>query len=131
MGGVGPPSSPVCVVSTVNILSEVGWLDLHNLTDVFQQPFQLFRDGERTLLQVYIICKSVAAAAQVSDSGSKARFLVAICWSGFPSADQVKKRFLYQLVMSHVLFSCRSRSKVPNIYLGPAFPLSGSGTVFL
>ncbi len=54
MGGVGPPSSPVCVVSTVNILSEVGWLDLHNLTDVFQQPFQLFRDGERTLLQVHI-----------------------------------------------------------------------------
>ncbi len=63
MGGVGPPSSPVCVVSTVNILSEVGWLDLNNLTDVFQQPFQLFRDGERTLLQVHIIFRCVAAAA--------------------------------------------------------------------
>jgi hypothetical protein len=110
MGGVGPPSSPVCVVSTVNILSEVGWLDLHNLTDVFQQPFQLFRDGERTLLQVYIsVALAPAAAAQFSDSASKAGFLDALSWSasGFPSADQVKKSFLYQLVMSHVLCSCR------------------------
>ena len=53
VGVSGPPStSPVCVVSTVNLMSEVGWVDLHNLTDVFQQPFQLFREGDRTLLQV-------------------------------------------------------------------------------
>jgi hypothetical protein len=59
------------VVSTVNIMSEVGWIDLHNLTDVFQQPFQLFREGDRTLLQVHII-SSVALRIRTSgnESGS-------------------------------------------------------------
>ena len=63
--GTGSATAPVCVVSTLNIMvskeSDVlatagsGWIDVQNTTSdepQFQQPFQLFRDGGRTLLQV-------------------------------------------------------------------------------
>ena len=48
----GSVSSPVCVVSTFNVMTETGWTDLQNITEQFQQPFQLFKEGKRTLLQV-------------------------------------------------------------------------------
>ena len=51
----GYSQSPVCVVSTLSLLTERGWIDLHNITDQFQQPFQLFRDTDRTLLQVGLL----------------------------------------------------------------------------
>ena len=35
-------------------MTETGWSDLQNLTEQFQQPFQLFREGKRTLLQVLV-----------------------------------------------------------------------------
>ena len=71
--GTGSATAPVCVVSTLNIMvgkhsdmfasSGSGWIDVQNTTaeePQFQQPFQLFRDGGRTLLQVklYDIRKS-------------------------------------------------------------------------
>jgi hypothetical protein len=46
--------SPICVVSTVEIMTNKGWKDINNITQDFQQPFQLYRENEKTYLQVEI-----------------------------------------------------------------------------
>ena len=46
--------SPICVVSTVEIMTNKGWKDINNITQDFQQPFQLYREDEKTYLQVKI-----------------------------------------------------------------------------
>eukprot|EP00090_Calanus_glacialis_P029778 TRINITY_DN4782_c0_g1_i1.p1 TRINITY_DN4782_c0_g1~~TRINITY_DN4782_c0_g1_i1.p1 ORF type:complete len:959 (-),score=180.57 TRINITY_DN4782_c0_g1_i1:103-2979(-) len=43
--------SPICVVSTVEIMTNKGWKDINNITQDFQQPFQLYRENEKTYLQ--------------------------------------------------------------------------------
>lgn len=48
-------------------MTEHGWKDLQNLTEQFQQPFQLFREGDRTLLQV-LENKSVVRRLSRSDA---------------------------------------------------------------
>jgi len=47
----GGPVSPICVVSTVEIMTKKGWKDINNITQDFQQPFQLYRENEKTYLQ--------------------------------------------------------------------------------
>ena len=45
--------APICVVSRVEMMTDTGWRDIDNVTDTFfQQPFQLYRDGDKTYLQV-------------------------------------------------------------------------------
>ena len=51
MTGESSLMSPICVVSKVNIMTVAGWQDLNNLTQDFQQPFQLYRENEHTYLQ--------------------------------------------------------------------------------
>jgi hypothetical protein len=41
-------------VSTVEIMTNKGWKDINNITQDFQQPFQLYRENEKTYLQVKI-----------------------------------------------------------------------------
>ena len=48
----GGPVAPICVVSTVEIMTQNGWKDINNITQDFQQPFQLYRENEKTYLQV-------------------------------------------------------------------------------
>jgi len=43
--------SPICVVSTVDIMTNMGWEDITNFTQEFQQPFQLYSDNGKTYLQ--------------------------------------------------------------------------------
>ena len=43
------------MVSRVEIMTGLGWRNINNLTgpgETFQQPFQLYREGEQTWLQV-------------------------------------------------------------------------------
>jgi len=47
----GGPVAPICVVSTVEIMTQNGWKDINNITQDFQQPFQLYRENEKTYLQ--------------------------------------------------------------------------------
>ena len=50
-GGLDPGlASPICVVSTLQVLSPAGWLDLANITRD-SQPFQLYSDSGNTFLQ--------------------------------------------------------------------------------
>ena len=44
--------SPICVVSTTEILTYGGWQDIANVTKDFQQPFQLYSENDKTYLQV-------------------------------------------------------------------------------
>jgi len=44
-------TSPICVVSTVDLLTTQGWRDISNFTRDLQQPFQLYRESEQTYLQ--------------------------------------------------------------------------------
>jgi len=44
-------ASPICVVSTVDIMTNTGWEDITNFTKEFQQPFQLYSDSGKTYLQ--------------------------------------------------------------------------------
>ena len=48
-------SSSICVVSKVEMMTDQGWRNINNMTATasqeFQQPFQLYREGERTYLQ--------------------------------------------------------------------------------
>jgi len=44
-------TSPICVVSTVDLLTKQGWRDISNFTRDLQQPFQLYRESEQTYLQ--------------------------------------------------------------------------------
>jgi len=50
-GSDGGPVSPICVVSTAEIMTKNGWKDINNITQEFQQPFQLYRESEKTYLQ--------------------------------------------------------------------------------
>lgn len=43
--------SPICVVSTTEILTYGGWQDIANVTKDFQQPFQLYSENDKTYLQ--------------------------------------------------------------------------------
>ena len=45
----------VCVVSRVDMMTDQGWTNINNITSLsleFQQPFQLYRESEKTYLQV-------------------------------------------------------------------------------
>ena len=52
---VGEAESPgICVVSRVDMMTPLGWRNINNLTSLsleFQQPFQLYREEEKTYLQ--------------------------------------------------------------------------------
>ena len=77
----------ICVVSRVEIMTRAGWRNINNMTGAgdrsgpaeFQQPFQLYREGEQTYLQwmgrevlhqslegrlalVHLLCKAGAGA---------------------------------------------------------------------
>ena len=46
----------ICVVSRVEMMTRAGWVNINNMTGAgagteFQQPFQLYREGEATFLQ--------------------------------------------------------------------------------
>ena len=47
--------SSICVVSKVEMMTDKGWRNINNMTSTasqeFQQPFQLYREAERTYLQ--------------------------------------------------------------------------------
>ena len=45
----------ICVVSRVDMMTDLGWRNINNITSLsleFQQPFQLYREEEKTYLQV-------------------------------------------------------------------------------
>ena len=44
--------SPICVVSTTEILTSGGWEDMSNVTKDYKQPFQLYSEKDKTYLQV-------------------------------------------------------------------------------
>ena len=44
--------SPICVVSTVDIMTNNGLEDITNFIQEYQQPFQLYSDNGKTYLQV-------------------------------------------------------------------------------
>ena len=44
--------SPICVVSTVDIMTNKGWEDITNFTQEYQQPFQLYSDNGKTYMEV-------------------------------------------------------------------------------
>jgi len=43
--------SPICVVSTTEVLTLGGWEDMSNLTKEYKQPFQLYNEKDKTYLQ--------------------------------------------------------------------------------